>query len=100
MLQAASGTPAGGRANAIDNISGALRRRHLPDRPFHLGAHPSAREQGGVASRFGLPIPSIGHVGLMTILHPVADWLAIAAEVGSAMLAATGEDKGHCQLNL
>src|SRR6516162_894374 len=94
MLQAASGTPAGGRANGIDNISGALRRRHLPDRPFHLGAHPSAREQGGVASRFGLPLPSIRHVGLMTLLHPVADWLAIAAEVGSAMLAATGEVKG------
>src|SRR6516225_8874036 len=29
----------------------------------------------------------------MTILHAVADWLAIAAEVVSAMMAATGEDK-------
>jgi hypothetical protein len=46
----------------------------------------------------GLLVPSIGHVGLMTILHPVADWLAIAAEAVSAMMAATGEDKAGLRL--
>ena len=69
------------------------------DIPAELGPCLSAEKevrpsafQGGVASRLGLPIPSIGHVGLMTILHPVADWLAIAADIVSAMMAATGED--------
>jgi hypothetical protein len=41
----------------------------------------------------GYPVPSIGHVGLMTILHPVAGWLATAAEAVSAMMAATREGK-------
>jgi len=35
-----------------------------------------------------LPLPSIEHLKLMTILHTVADWPAIAAEAVSAMMAA------------
>jgi len=45
-------------------------------------------------SRLGEPVPSIGYIGRMTILHPVAGWLAIAAEAVSAMMAATRRTRG------